>query len=205
MASNTQVTLVIMYTARLTFNDIISSTQCTCTAHKKRRLFSISCIRAPRGWHSCLVFRMLGGSNLHLGTGCLPLSLSWIFSVNSGKCRGSTASVLYALILTVVKCINNKYTNNSCALKNSYRSRDFSVGIVTGYGLNAGASIPGRSKGLFSTASRPSLKPAQIPIQWVPGVKRPRLEADQSLASSAEIKNGGRMPPFPYTSSWHGA
>jgi hypothetical protein len=40
-------------------------------------------------------------------------------------------------------------------------------------------------------------------IQWVPGalfleVKRPEREADYSSPSSAEIKNGGAMPPLPH-------
>jgi hypothetical protein len=47
---------------------------------------------------------------------------------------------------------------------------------------------------LFNTTSRPALGPTQSPIQWVPGavsvgVKRPGREADDSLPSSAEVKN----------------
>jgi hypothetical protein len=47
---------------------------------------------------------------------------------------------------------------------------------------------------LFTNASRTALGPTQPPIQWVPwtlslGVKRPGLEADHSLPSSAEVKN----------------
>jgi hypothetical protein len=33
----------------------------------------------------------------------------------------------------------------------------------------------------------------------------PGCEADYSLPSSAEVKNGGAIPPLPYKSSWHGA
>jgi hypothetical protein len=76
-------------------------------------------------------------------------------------------------------------------------SRDSSVGIALGYGLNdwgsrvrfpAGAGIF-----LFTTASRTALGPTQPPIQWVPGalslgVKRPVREADHSPPSSAEVK-----------------
>jgi hypothetical protein len=36
-------------------------------------------------------------------------------------------------------------------------------------------------------------------------VKRQGREADRSLPSSAEVKNGGAMPPLPNTSSRHGA
>jgi hypothetical protein len=41
---------------------------------------------------------------------------------------------------------------------------------------------------------------AQPRIQWVPGVKRPGPEADDSLPSSAEIKNNGAILPLPHTS-----
>jgi hypothetical protein len=37
-----------------------------------------------------------------------------------------------------------------------------------------------------------------------PGVKRPGREADRSPPSSAEVKNGGSMPPLPHTPSWRG-
>jgi hypothetical protein len=47
---------------------------------------------------------------------------------------------------------------------------------------------------LFTVASRPTLRPIQPPIQWVPGaispgVKRQGREADHSPPSSAEVKN----------------
>jgi hypothetical protein len=62
-----------------------------------------------------------------------------------------------------------------------YRSRDSSVGIATGYGLDdrgVGARVPVGSNFIFSTSSRPALRFTQPPIQWVPGalstgVKRP--------------------------------
>jgi hypothetical protein len=34
------------------------------------------------------------------------------------------------------------------------------------------------------------------------GVKRPGCEADHSPPSSAEVKNGGAIPPLPHMSSW---
>jgi hypothetical protein len=63
---------------------------------------------------------------------------------------------------------------------------------------------------LFSTASRPALGPTQPPIQWVPGglsvgVKRLGREADHSHPSSAEVKNGGAIPPLLHVSSWRSA
>jgi hypothetical protein len=38
-----------------------------------------------------------------------------------------------------------------------------------------------------------------------PRLKRPGREADHSPPSSAEVKNGGAIPPLPYMSSWHSA
>jgi hypothetical protein len=54
------------------------------------------------------------------------------------------------------------------------------------------------------------LGPTQPPIQRVPGplspgVKMPVREADHSPPSSAEVKNGGAIPPLSHMSSWHGA
>jgi hypothetical protein len=75
-------------------------------------------------------------------------------------------------------------------------SRDSSVGIATGCGLDGRNSIPGRGKIFsFSTASIPALGTIQPPIQWVPlglsaGVERPGREADHSHSSSAVVKNG---------------
>jgi hypothetical protein len=68
-------------------------------------------------------------------------------------------------------------------------------------------SNPGRGKiFLFFTMSRPALRPTHPPIQWVPGAlspgaKRPGRKADHSPPSSAEVKNGGAIPSFPYMSS----
>jgi hypothetical protein len=62
---------------------------------------------------------------------------------------------------------------------------------------------------LFSTASRQVLGPTEAPIQWVPGVlspgiKRPGREAEHSSQCSADVKNGGAIPPLPHTSSRRG-
>jgi hypothetical protein len=37
------------------------------------------------------------------------------------------------------------------------------------------------------------------------GVKRQGREADRSPPSSAEVKDGGAVPPFPHKSPWHDA
>jgi hypothetical protein len=78
-----------------------------------------------------------------------------------------------------------------------YKSRDSSVGIALGYGLDDRGSRVDSRRGLgiflFTTASRTALGPTQSPIQWVLGalslgVKRLGSEADHSPPSSAEVK-----------------
>jgi hypothetical protein len=86
------------------------------------------------------------------------------------------------------------------------RSRDSSVDIPTGYGLDGRGSIPGRGKRFFCTPQGPD----RSYIQWVPGalspgVRRPGREADHSLPSNAEVKNGRGLHPLPHTSLWRGA
>jgi hypothetical protein len=65
----------------------------------------------------------------------------------------------------------------------SMMSRDSAVGIATSYGLDreVGVRVPVGS-------SRPALGSTQIPIQWVPGLKRPWCEADHSPPTSSEVK-----------------
>jgi hypothetical protein len=77
-----------------------------------------------------------------------------------------------------------------------FNSRDSSVGIALGYGLDDRDSRVRFPAGvgifLFTTASRTALGPTQPPIQWVPGalsleVKRSE-RADHVPPSSAEVK-----------------
>jgi nitrate reductase NapE component len=76
-------------------------------------------------------------------------------------------------------------------------SRDSSVSIVLGYGLEDGDSRFDSRRGLgiflFTTASRTALVPTQPPIQWVPGtvsagLKRPGREAEHSPPSTPPIR-----------------
>jgi hypothetical protein len=82
-----------------------------------------------------------------------------------------------------------------------------SMRIAADYRLDCRGSNPDRSKILlFSTKFRPALGPTQPPIQWIQGVISPRIkrqvcEADQSPASSAEVKNGVAIPSLPAYSS----
>jgi hypothetical protein len=72
------------------------------------------------------------------------------------------------------------------------RSRDSSIGIATGYGLDdqgGGSSSPGGVKNFhFFISSRPALGSTQPPIKWVPGVKRQEREADHLPPTSADVK-----------------
>jgi hypothetical protein len=60
---------------------------------------------------------------------------------------------------------------------------------------------------LFSTASRPTLGPTQLPIQWVPGalspgVKQQGRKFDRPPLFSAEVKNSGAIPPLKSIIFW---
>jgi hypothetical protein len=77
------------------------------------------------------------------------------------------------------------------------------VGIATGYGIDGRGLIPLRDKRFFSTPYRPdqlgaySASYPMSPGSSFFGVKRPGRETDHSPPSSAEVKNGGAIPPLP--------
>jgi hypothetical protein len=85
-------------------------------------------------------------------------------------------------------------------------SRDSSVGIALGYGLDDRGSrvwFPAGARNFFTTASRTALGPTHPPIHWVPGalslgVKQLGREADHSPPSSAVVKNPWSLPPLPH-------
>jgi hypothetical protein len=61
---------------------------------------------------------------------------------------------------------------------------------------------------LHSVQTGSGAHPASYPIGSrgaLPGAKRPGREADHSSPTSAEVKDGGAIPPVPYISSWRGA
>jgi hypothetical protein len=72
-------------------------------------------------------------------------------------------------------------------------------------------SIPGRDTiFLIITTSRPALGPTQLPTQWMPGtlslgVKRQGCEPDHPPPPSADVKNGGAIPPLPHVCSQRAA
>jgi hypothetical protein len=106
--------------------------------------------------------------------------------------------------LPLVRCILGVRRIEECRLSERYtsskKSRDSSVSIALGYGLDDRGSrvrfsIPGGGWEFFSSPpwSRTALGPTQPPIQWVPGayslgVKRPGREAEHSPSSRAEVK-----------------
>jgi hypothetical protein len=103
--------------------------------------------------------------------------------------------------------VRSKFRENLSADSEVGKGYTSSMGTATGDGLDCWGSIPGRGNiFLFATA----LGSTQSPIQYVsraftPGVKGPGREVDHSPPSSAEVKNGGAISPFPHTSSWRSA
>jgi hypothetical protein len=59
----------------------------------------------------------------------------------------------------------------------------------------AGSATFGFSKKLFSIEIFSEMCPTELPIQWIPGLKRPGSEADHSPSSSAEVKNASSYTP----------
>jgi hypothetical protein len=87
-----------------------------------------------------------------------------------------------------------------------------SVGIAKGYWMDDTGSIPGKGKRFFSIPY--SLDRGMVSALasfrmgtggFHPRLKPPGRQDDHSPASSAEIKNGGAIPPIPHTFSWRGA
>jgi hypothetical protein len=71
-----------------------------------------------------------------------------------------------------------------------------------GYRLDNQCLIPdGQEMFLFYIILVPALGLTQPPVEWVPediflAVKQPGCEVDHSPPSSAEVKNGGAIPPL---------
>jgi hypothetical protein len=74
---------------------------------------------------------------------------------------------------------------------------------MTGYELDCRGSIPGRDKRFFlphsvQTDSRAHLASHSVGAVVSLGTKKPGRKTDHSPPFSAEVKNGGAIPPFPY-------
>jgi hypothetical protein len=57
---------------------------------------------------------------------------------------------------------------------------------------------------LHSVQAGSGAHPPSYPGAISPGVKRPGRQAEYLLPSSAEVKNGGAIPPLPRMSTWRG-
>jgi hypothetical protein len=83
-------------------------------------------------------------------------------------------------------------------------SRDSSVGIATRLRAGQQRSL-GSCSLLHNVQARPTDHRASYKMgTWVvsPGVKRQKRVAHNSPPSSAEMQNGGAIPPLPHTPSW---
>jgi hypothetical protein len=96
-----------------------------------------------------------------------------------------------------VKRTNSEAPHSFCSFLYAVQSRDSSVGIALGYGLDdRGSRVRFSARaGNFSLHHRVQNGSGTHPVsyQWVPGtlslvVKRPGREADHSPPSSAEVK-----------------
>jgi hypothetical protein len=83
--------------------------------------------------------------------------------------------------------------------------QDSSVDIMIGYRLHSGGLILGSARFFSSPVSRMAVGPNKSPIQCILGALSPGDKADHSPPSSAEVKNGVAIPPFPHMSSQHSA
>jgi hypothetical protein len=116
---------------------------------------------------------------------CEALHTSLVLKFAYGK-NGSRSTISNLIVLLMAHCIDLDGLRVGRPGFESQQGQDF----------------------LFSTTSKPALAPIMHPTEWVPGAPSPggkvaRREADHSPQSSAEVKNGGAIPPLPHMSSWH--
>jgi hypothetical protein len=81
--------------------------------------------------------------------------------------------------------------------------------METGNGLNGRDSIPGRNMRLSliisvqtGSAAHPAFYPT-VTAGFIPGIKRPGLQADHSPPSSTGVKNVANIPQLPHKSPRH--
>jgi hypothetical protein len=101
---------------------------------------------------------------------------------------------------------NLLYSSKQISGSEIFISGDNSVDIATGYGLDGRSSISGRSKRFFcSPQSQERLcgPPNRLSNGNTGSSSEGKAaggEIDHSLSYSAEVKNGGAVPPFPRVS-----
>jgi hypothetical protein len=111
-----------------------------------------------------------------------------------------------------IKLSSNFYLTISSATSQMYHNHDTSVVIATGYGAGRPGLFSRKGKQIFLSSpqsldrfyGRTILLSNGYQRQSL-GIRRPGSEADNSLPSSAQVKNSGIIPPLPHTSSWYGA
>jgi hypothetical protein len=121
-----------------------------------------------------------------------PIEPAGIFSSNLPR--------LFTETFEMIQLRNSVY--NRISEKN--RSHDSSIGIATGYSLDGCVLITDRGKRVSFTSQRPDQLwgPHNLQSNGCRGlfpqrIYRPGRETNHWHSSSAEVKNGGAIPPFP--------
>jgi hypothetical protein len=136
----------------------------------------------------------------------LGTRLKWHSQLHTVSVTSPGKQTQYSMGIFICKCGDNKWSSlpeNSASFVQHLSSQKQGQLRRFSDGLDSRGSIPGKEQGifLFFTASRPALESTQPPIQWVSGilaseVKPSERKVDLSSQSSAEVKNGGAIPPL---------
>jgi hypothetical protein len=128
------------------------------------------------------------------------------FSIAVWKCIPEIIVYYNYTINKVANIVKNINVSKICIMYKDWQ--DSSGSTAMGYGLDGQGLIPFRDKSfLHSIQTSSGAHPASYPVGTgvlSPGAKSPGREADHSPPSNAKVKNGGAIPPLPYTSSWCG-
>jgi hypothetical protein len=105
--------------------------------------------------------------------------------------------VIWCLLLAIVR-------TSDC--RSQYVRHLSEIPFHSFYIRRVGVCVPIGSR-MFTSPYRPNWLwgPVQPPIQWIQGIKRPKLEADHSPPSSAKIMKTWIYTPIAHTPSWHSA
>jgi hypothetical protein len=155
---------------------------------------SITCQQLPSSWRRITaansIRRFLNVFNKH------GLSIENIFPPFPVLFISWVIVTWYLCYVSCYLLMFNSYFSSLVLYHIHLVSRDSSVGIATGYGMDGrevGVRVPTGSEISLLHVVQMALGSTHPPIQWVPGafspkVKRPELEADHSRPASTEIK-----------------